>query len=400
MGAVNVAQPVGTASEAALDYPRIGVISAGHLLNDLYSNLLIALMPYFVLQGKISATMAGLILLVYLLGSSILQPLFGLLADHSGLRLFAIIGPLWVGIGACLTGWAPDTRALFALAAFSSIGSAAFHPQAASMVNGMSPRQKGWTMSLFSMGGNIGFAFGPVLAAGVAVIGLRWSPLALLPGIVLTLLLARFAPRTSRRQSGSALEGVRGITRRVWGTLSLVIAVIATRSGTQYCLIIFLPLLYHARGSSAELGSIYAFVLSLSGALGGLLGGSLSDRYGQKLVVVSTLVAAVPLLALALTVHGPLVWPLLIWAGAALLASNSLTVVQGQQLLPGSMGVASGLTLGLAFGLSGVIASAFTALSDHVGIATAVHLLPALPLMAAILAVFVPAHDRLTVAGM
>jgi len=378
--------------EGTIDYGRISLLSAGHLFNDMYGNLLTAVMPYLVLRGQTTATLAGLILLVYLFGSSLLQPVFGLFADQSGRRIFAVAGPLLVGAATVSATLAPGPAVIFLLAAVAGVGTSAFHPQAATMVNSLSARSKGWTMSIFSMGGNIGFALGPVLAAGIALVGLRWSPLVLVPGVVLTLFLARYAPSLPvRRSTGSVLGLLRSAARSSWRALSLIVAVIAPRSAAQYALIILLPLYYHARGFPAELGSVYAFVLSLAGALGGLAGGHASDRFGRRIVVVSTLLVSVPLLVVLLQITGPFVWPLLAASGAALLASNSVTVVQGQELLPGNTGVASGLTLGLGFGLSGIIASVFTALSDHIGVTNTMYLVPVLPLVAAVLGAVVPA---------
>lgn len=387
-----VALPFDTAVKRRIDYPRIGLISAGHLMNDLYGNLLTSLMPYLVLQGRITATLAGFILLLYLLGSSVLQPLFGLFADQSGRRIFAVFGPIVVGTCACAAGWAPNAAALFGLAALAGVGTAAFHPQAASMVDRLSTHSKGWSMSLFSTGGNLGFAFGPVLAAGIAVAGLHWSPLAIVPGLALTTLLARSVPKVARAATNRRARDLLTAAKGRWGALSLIVSVIATRSAAQYALIIFLPLYFHARGMPAELGSLAAFILSLSGAAGGLAGGAASDRFGRKLIVVSTLVVSAPLLLVALLLTGPFVWPLLALSGFALLASNSVTVVQGQELLPDNTGVASGLTLGLGFGLSGVIASVLTTLSDHIGVRDAIYLVPCLPLAAAILGCWVPSR--------
>lgn len=369
-----------------IDYRRIGLISAGHFTNDLYGNLITALMPYLVLQGRISATLAGFILLTYLFGSSILQPVFGLISDRTGRRLFVAIGPLWVGLAAAAVGWAPGPLALFVLAGFGGIGTAAFHPQAASMVDRLSTGKKGWTMSLFSMGGNLGFALGPLVAAALALAGLHWTAVIILPGIALTVLLAMLTPRREARRLSVTALPLRSAVKATWRSLSLIVAVIATRSSVQYALIIFLPLYYHARGGSAEIGSYYAFVLSLAGAVGGLLGGRLSDTHGRKLVVVSSLALSTPLLFLTLVTSGPAVWPLLAASGALLLASNSVTVVQGQELLPASTGVASGLTLGFGFGLSGVLASVLTALSDHIGVTDATRIVPFVALLAAVLA--------------
>lgn len=366
-----------------IDYPRVALISAGHLMNDTYGSLLSSLMPYLVLQGSISTTVAGLVTLVYLIDSSLLQPVFGVLADQTGRRIFVVLGPIWVGIGAALAGWAGGAAVLLGLAAFSGIGTAAFHPQAASMVNLLSPRSKGRMMAFFSMGGNIGFAFGPVLAAGIALVGLHWSPLVLIPGLALTVLLALFTPRVVRTHESVDFGGVWEVIAARWRPLLLIVSVIAVRSGVQFALVILLPLYYHAQGLPPQLGSILAFVLSLSGAFGGVLGGHLSDLYGRKVVVVASLLVAAPLIFVSLLSTGPLVWPLVALSGAALLASNSVTVVQGQELMPHSTAVASGFTLGLAFGLSGVFTTSLTALSDHAGVTAAIFMVPFLALVAA-----------------
>ncbi len=372
-----------------LDYFRVGVLSVGHLANDMYGNALTALMPYLVLQGRITATFAGLVLLLYLIGSSIPQPFLGLMSDQSGRRFLVVLGPLWIGAAASLVGWASNGGAVLALALVGGLGTAAFHPQAASMVDRLSAGYKGRAMAIFSMGGNLGFALGPLAAALIALAGLHWSLILILPGIPVALLVARYAPRTRRSAVSTTRPSIRAAARGSWGALSLIVAVIAIRSAVQYALIIFLPLYYHARGLPPQLGSYIAFVLSVAGAFGGLAGGNLSDRHGRKIVVVSSLLASVPLLYLALLANGWWVWPLVAVGGAALLASNSVTVVQGQELLPGNTGVASGLTLGFAFGLSGIFTATLTAVSDHIGVQTTIFMVPAMALVGACIALFV-----------
>lgn len=371
------------------DYPRVGLLSAGHLVNDLYGNFITSLMPYLVIRGDITTTAAGLVLLIYLFGSSILQPIFGLISDRTGRRAFAVVGPVWVGLAAAAIARANTSLVLMIIAGIGGLGTAAFHPQAASMVDSLSPTNKGRSMAYFSMGGNIGFALGPVAAAIVATVGLAWSPIMLLPGAVIGLALARYAPHVGRSEESFAASDLWETIRVAWKQINLVVSVIAIRSAAQYALIIFLPLYYHLRGFSAELGSYYAFVLSLAGAIGGLAGGHLSDLYGRRRIVVLSLAISAPLLIATLVVPPLWVWPLVALSGAALLASNSVTVVQGQELLPRHRGLASGLTLGFGFGLSGIIASGLTTLSDHIGVENAIFAAPGLALVAAIVAAFV-----------
>jgi FSR family fosmidomycin resistance protein-like MFS transporter len=358
-------------------------------MNDLYGNFITSLMPYLVIRGEITTTAAGLVLLVYLIGSSVLQPIFGLIADRTGRRAFAIVGPVWVGLAAALVARANTTLMLLAIAGIGGLGTAAFHPQAASMIDSLSPTNKGRSMAYFSMGGNIGFALGPLAAAGVVAMGLAWSPVMLLPGAIIGIALARYAPRAGRSEESFMFSDLKATVADAWKQINLVVSVIAIRSASQYALIIFLPLYYHLRGFPAELGSYYAFVLSLAGAVGGLIGGHYSDLYGRRRIVVLSLVIAAPLLVVSLLVPTAFVWPLIALSGAALLASNSVTVVQGQELLPSHRGLASGLTLGLGFGLSGIIASGLTALADHIGVETVIFAAPALALLAAVLAAFV-----------
>ncbi len=383
-----------TRPRPTIDYSRVALLSVGHLTNDMYGNLITSLTPYLVIRGEISTSVAGLVVLTYLIGSSVLQPFVGHMSDRSGRRVFAVLGPIWVGFAAVAIALIGNTATILLLAGVGGIGTAAFHPQAASMVQRLSHHSRGWVMSIFSMGGNVGFAIGPLLAALIATAGMRFSPLVLIPGIAVTVALALYAPPTGSDRDTPGSEPLGVTLARTWRSLSAIVSIIALRGGIQYALLLFLPLYYHAHGASAQLGSYYAFVISLAGAAGGLAGGRLSDRMGRKPVVVGSLILALPLLVLSLTVRGPLVWPLLVLAGACLLASNSVTVVQGQELLPSNAGIASGLTLGLGFGLSGLIGSAMAVLADHIGVATAIFLVPMLAPVAAGVALWVPDRTR------
>jgi FSR family fosmidomycin resistance protein-like MFS transporter len=378
------------ADRAHVDHPRIALAGAAHLVNDLSGNFLSSLTPYLVLRGSISATVAGFVVFVYLVGSSVLQPIFGVLSDRQGRKWYAALGPTWLSVSAGMLGLVTHSWQLLALAAIGGLGTAAFHPQAAAMVDSLSPRAKGRSMSIFTMGGNIGFAFGPIVAAGVAMAGLHWSLVLIVPGVAMGLLMWRYAPQPPRREVPLDMAMLRATLLSRWRALVIIVAIIALRSAVQISLIVFLPLFFHARGYAPEIGSYLAFVLSLAGAVGGFFGGHISDLYGRRTITSVSLLLAAPAIALSLVVGPILVWPAIAVAGILLLASNSVMVVAAQSLLPGNTGLASGLTLGLGFGLSGLVTVGLSTLADHASVTTAMFAIPVLALVAAALGALLP----------
>lgn len=368
---------------------RVSLLSFGHFTNDMYGNLATSLAPYFVLTGRLSAPVAGLMVLVYLAGSSVLQPLFGIMSDRSGKRWFAVVGPGWIAVAMSLLVLAQSVWGIFALIAIGGIGTAAFHPQGAAMVNKVAGRARGWSMSVFSMGGNLGFGLGPILAALLIGIKTDWSALVMIPGLICSALLFRFAPDVKSHHMESTAKSLR-TARANTVPLTILVLVIAIRSGAMAAVIFLLPLSFHAQHLPAAWGSYGSSVFLLVGAACGLYSGALSDRIGRKPVVVWSLLLSAPLILAVGLLPGLFAWPALALAGGAVLASNSVTVVQAQELLPANTGLAAGLTLGLGFGLSGVITVAVSIVSKHVGPQDTLLLAALLPLIAAALAAALP----------
>lgn len=385
--------PLSPRPREAPDMLRVSLLSFGHFTNDLYGNLATSLAPYFVLAGKLSAPAAGALVLVYLAGSSVLQPLFGIVSDRSGNRWFAIAGPGWIAIAMSLLVVAPSVWSIFALIAIGGIGTAAFHPQGAAMVDRVAGRARGWSMSIFSMGGSLGFGLGPILAAMLVGVRTDWTLLAVIPGLICSALLFRYAPSVKSHHMESTGKSLRTARANVV-PLAILVLVIAIRSGAMSAVIFLLPLSFHAQHLPASWGSYGSSVFLLVGAVCGLYAGTLSDRIGRKPVVVWSLVLSAPLILAVGLLPGLTAWPALALAGAAVLASNSVTVVQAQELLPANTGLAAGLTLGLGFGLSGVITLVVSTVSKHIGAQETLLFAAALPLAAAALAMFLPAGKR------
>jgi MFS transporter, FSR family, fosmidomycin resistance protein len=171
-----------------------------------------------------------------------------------------------------------------------------------------------------------------------------------------------------------------------WGKLLTLCTLITFRSWAYSGLIVFIPLLVHAQGAGPEVSARALFVFLFFGALGGMLGGHLSDRFGRQPIIAVSLLACPLLMGAAVLFPGLLRWVFLAVAGMALLASFSVTVVLGQELLPRHVGLASGLTLGLAFGTGGVGVALSGLLADALGLRTSIAILMLLPGVAGALA--------------
>jgi FSR family fosmidomycin resistance protein-like MFS transporter len=357
----------------------------GHFTNDLYGNLATSMAPYFVLGGRLSAPAAGALVLIYLAGSSVLQPIFGILSDRSGRRWFAVAGPAW--IGCCMSALVvlPSAWMIFVAVAIGGIGTAAFHPQGASMVNKLAGAKRGWGMSIFSTGGNLGYGLGPLLAALLWQVHTKWSVIAVIPGLVCSSLLFRYAPTvrsTAMETTGKSLRDARANV----GALTRIVLVIAIRSGAMSSVIFLSPLIFHDEGLPATWGSYGSTLFLLAGAAFGLYTGRLSDVIGRKPVVVWSLIIAAPLIFLVALAPGLWAWPIMAFAGMAIVASNAVTVVQAQELLPGNVGLAAGLTLGLGFGLSGVMTFVVSAMTKVATPRDTLLMVAVLPLVGAALA--------------
>ncbi|HEV3310218.1 MAG TPA: MFS transporter, partial [Chloroflexota bacterium] len=225
---------------------RIWLLSFGHFTNDMYGNLATSLAPYFVISGRMSAPVAGALVLVYLGGSSVLQPLFGIISDRSGRRWFAVAGPACIGTMMSLLVVAPSTWAVFLLVAAGGVGTAAFHPQGASMVSRMTTRSRGWAMSIFSMGGNLGYGLGPVLASVMVAMSSGLTVLIAIPGLLCSAVMFRYAPGVKSDSMASTGQSLRD-ARANMASLALIVLVIAIRSGAMSAVIFLAPLYFHAQ---------------------------------------------------------------------------------------------------------------------------------------------------------
>jgi FSR family fosmidomycin resistance protein-like MFS transporter len=307
-------------------------------------------------------------------------------------------GLLVAAIGIGFAGVMHSYGLTFLAIVVSGLGVAAFHPEGSRFANYVSGRKRASGMSLFSLGGNAGFALGPILVTPLLVaFGPPGALVLIAPGVVVAGIVAFEMKRLMRFRPAplAAGESAPNLGEDRWRPFALLGGVTAARTFVYFGLLTFVPLYYVSElHSSKAAGNTALALMLIGGAVGTALGGPLADRVGRRRVVLCSL-AVVPPLILAFHAAGQgLATVLLVFTGAAIVATFSVTVVMGQEYLPNRIGVASGVTLGLSIGLGGVGASLLGLVADRWGLNTTVYVVAFLPLIGLAGALFLPADGR------
>ncbi len=351
------------------------MLTAAHLMNDINQGVLPAMIPWLVSHRGLSLALAATLTLAANLFGSIVQPLFGYLSDKKSTAWVIPVAVLFATGGTALIGMAPTLPLMLAGAVISGIGVAAFHPESSRFSNYFAGRKRASGMSTFTVGGYLGFAVGPILAAPlILAFGLPGVAFLLIPAVVVAVLLFRELPHFNdvRRKAYRAHRERSGADD--WRGFSLMAVVVALRSTTFLAAVTFTPVfIMRVSGAHAVFGSFSLFALLLGGAIGTMQGGRLADRVDRRHVITLSLALTAvfgTLLAFCGTyVHAYALMTLLaLGFGISLGLSAAVLVVLGQEYLPKHIGVASGVTLGLANTIGGLAAPAFGKIGDDFGL--------------------------------
>ncbi len=373
----------------------IGLLSAGHLTADFTQGAVAALIPFFVVERHWSYATAGSLMLALNLSSSVVQPAFGHWADRKARTWLMPIGLLLAGGGLGLVGWMPSYALVVAALGLAGTGVAAFHPAAAQALHSVAGLRRATAMSVFGVGGNAGFAVGPLVATGVLLIGgLRGTALLVLPAWALAALLfahLRLYP-VATRSAARASAGTSGASSNAWGAFVLLSMILLCRSIAFVSLNAFVPAYWiGVLGQGKAVGGAALSLLLGVGAVGTLAGGWMADRYGRKRVIATSLfVGGLLLLALPSVRPAALAVALLVPLGLIFFASSAVIVTLGQEYLPERIGLASGVTLGLAVTVGGLAAPALGWVVDHHGFAATFTVAASLALASSAIAMLLP----------
>jgi FSR family fosmidomycin resistance protein-like MFS transporter len=367
---------IGRRAARGTAFPVLGAISLCHLLNDMLQALLPAIYP--ILKGgfDLSFTQIGLLTLVYQVTASLLQPFVGIYTDRRPLPYSLPFGMAMSITGLLTLAYAPSYPVLLAGGVLLGLGSSVFHPESSRMARLASGGAHGLAQSVFQVGGNFGTALGPLMAAFVVLPrgqhGLAWFALAGLGGVAILTALGRWYER-----NGHAKRPARGVSprhaslsaREVKRAMAVLVVLIFSKyvylaSITSY----YVFYLMHRFDMSTRSAQICQFVFLAAVAAGTFIGGPVGDRIGRKTVIWISILGVLPF-TLALPYVGlEATIGLSVIIGLVLSSAFPAIVVYAQELMPGRVGMVSGLFFGLAFGVGGIAAAVLGSLADRLGI--------------------------------
>ena len=348
----------------------IALLAAGHFLTDLCQGTVPALLPFLVMERHFSYTAAASLVFAISASSSVVQPLFGQVADRLALAWLLPASILLTGAGLAL-GAQATTFALVLLAfALSGLGVAAFHPEAARQAYLASGDRRATGMSWFTVGGVVGFALAPMLTTALVVgWGIKGVLVLLLPTGLVAILLAQLTGGTARSPVSQRPGQPTNTVRDNWRGFATLSGATICRSIVFFGLNTFLALYFMSRwGQSAAEGNRALAVFLGTSIAGTLMGGLLADRFGRRAVLRAGFAGAAVFLTLfVLTSNQTLALALLVPLALCIFLPSSVQVVLGQEYLPSRVGMASGVTLGLAVSVGGMAAPLLGRLADWQG---------------------------------
>ncbi len=371
----------------------IALLAAGHFLTDLCQGTVPALLPFLVMERQFSYTAAASLVFAISASSSVVQPLFGQVADRLALAWLLPASILVTGAGVAF-GAQATTFALVLLAfALSGLGVAAFHPEAARQAYLACGDRRATGMSWFTVGGVVGFALAPMLTTALVVgWGIRGVLILLLPTGLVAMLLAQLTIGTARAPVSHRPGQSRNSMRDNWRGFVTLSGATICRSIVFFGLNTFLALYFMSRwGQSAAEGN-RALAVFLGTSIGGtLMGGLLADRFGRRAVLRAGFAGAAVFLTLfVLTANQTLALALLVPLAVCIFLPASVQVVLGQEYLPSRVGMASGVTLGLAVSIGGMVAPLLGRLADLQGLGVVFLVLLVVVLLAMTLSLALP----------
>ncbi|GFN29945.1 MFS transporter [Paenibacillus xylaniclasticus] len=389
-------------------YSILFAISASHMLNDAMQSVVTALFPVIQESLTLSDIQLGWIVFTLNMTSSVMQPVVGLYSDKRPMPFMLPIGMGLSLAGMVILAFAPSFWTLLGGVILIGLGSAVFHPEGSRVVHFAAGGRKGLAQSIYQVGGNFGQSLAPLMTIFIFLpLGQRGAIWGTIIALIAIVLLSRVAPwyRTQLREhgkpqkrTGASAASANPMSRKAIGcAMLLLVLIVFARSWYFSGISTFYQFFAEDQyGMSKKAAQVPVFLYMTAGVIGTFFGGILADKIGLKKMIVLSVAGAAPFALLLPHVSQLWIYPMMFIIGLILQSGFSVSVVYAQQLLPGNIGMASGLITGLAFGMGAVGAVVLGNISDALGRADMMLIASFLPLLG-LLAFFLP-RERSAVA--
>lgn len=381
-------------------YLQVILLAMGHFLNDFYCNFLPILLPILIPKLGLSLTLSGALVMVMSLSANVLQPVFGYFMDKYN---FNKIMPLIIPFGAvfiCLTNWASNFIVLAVLIGLSGLAVSTFHPMGAGLVSKVAPDGKISTcISIFVAGGSFGFALAPILLVYfMQMYSLDYLPILIIPAIILGVLMYSSGLSKARFVNEQVAKNMHFNLAQILQNKPLMLLNISMglRAWLFTALVTFLPLWAIEKGCDNTLSGWILTIYLCGSVIGGLIGGALNDKIGYKKVILWALIfTLIPTMYFLFAQQINILMYIALFVGGGLvMAANPGAIVWGQDLLPDNPGMASGMMLGLSFGLGGFGTMLTGSLAESYGLTMALALTAILLVISIVLVYLTPEKRR------
>lgn len=372
-------------------YHILFAISLGHLLNDSMQAVVPAIFPILEKSMDLTYTEIGFIAFVLNMTSSVMQPVFGIFSDRKPSPFLLPIGMASSLLGMLSLAFAPNLIVVLLAVLFIGLGSAIFHPEGSKVAYLASGSKRGLSQAIYQVGGNTGNSLAPIFTVLIFVPfgqkGAAWFTILAALGICVLLYVSTWYRKNlienpiQRTDKNQSIEKI-SITNAVKFAIVLLVFITFARSwysagiGNYYQFY----LINHYK-LSIENTQLYLFIFMISGVIGTFIGGSLADRFGKRNMILFSLVGTFPLALLLPHISLLTVIPVLFLIGIISSSSFSVIVVYAQELVPGKVGLVSGLIVGLAFGMGALGAVLLGVIADHTSLNFVMNLCSYLPLL-------------------
>lgn len=373
------------------------ILMSAHFCSDINQGALPAILPFLIITQDLNYTLAATLLFASNLVSSLTQPILGYFGDKSSKPWLMSLGVFLCGFGMSFVGVFSNYFMIMLCVCISGFGAALFHPEGGKLANYVAGTKKGAGISIFGVGGNLGFAIGPLMASfSIYLFGLSGTLIFLIPAIFMPLVLNRFNKDFVKFTIVRNKVVKQSQYKDDWKAFTKVSSIVFLRSIIQFSLLIFIPLFFMAVFFFSETkASFNLTIFALIGAIATLFGGKFADMYGTNKTIIFSAFALVLVFFIFLqTKIALLAVILIIPIGFFMNSSYSSLIVLSQSFVPNHVGFASGITLGLSVSMGGLFAPIIGYIADVKGLIFAMYIVLGIMVLAAVLTLFIPDIKR------